>query len=174
MIFAQSAAVTNAPLRTALVIAFVVVFALALVMMRRSWLKKKAAQAHIATPLDIPSDFDASFAVEGRFLATSTTGDWLTRITVHTLGVPSRAIVRWGRTGIAVDRPSELSFFVPWADVIAVRSDRAIAGRAFEKDGIAVITIKLGDAFVEFGFRADAVDGHMEVLKMMAKQESGA
>lgn len=174
MILAQSAEVTSVGPRTLLVLVFIAVVIGAVWMMRRSWLKKQSVQSEIASPLSIPADFVADHEVAGRFLATSAAGAWLTRITVHTLGVPSRAVVKWGRAGVVIERPSALSFFIPLVDLVDVRADRAIAGRAFERDGIVVLTWKLGDVFVESGLRADSTEGHLLMLKMMAKQESGA
>jgi len=173
LLAAASAPVTNIPQRAVLVVIFIAVIALAVFMMRRAWLAKLETQAEIAEPLAIPENFAATHRVEGRYLASSAASAWLTRITVHQLGVPSRATLLWSDAGVVVERPSSRSFFIPRVDLVAVRPDRAIAGRAFEKDGIAVLTWKLGDIFVDSGFRADSLEGHLEVVKMMSKQESG-
>lgn len=174
MILAQSAEVTNLPERAVLVLIFIATVCLAVWGMRRAWLGKQAKQSFIDAPADLPSGFVSEHAVEGRYLAASLTGDWLSRVVVHGLGIPSRCTLAWNRDGIAVQRPTSTSFFVPWADVISVRPDRAIAGRAFERDGIAVITIQVGANRLDFGFRADVTQGHLQVLSIQMKQESGA
>ena len=173
MILAQSAPVTNIPERALLVVAFVAIVVLAVALMRRAWLAKQRIQSEIVEPAGVPQDFVAVHRVAGRYLASSAASAWLTRITVHSLGIPSRAELQWSEAGVVVHRPSSRSFFIPKVDVIGVRSDRAIAGRAFEKDGIVIVTWKLGDVFVDSGFRADSVEGHMEVVKMLAISESG-
>jgi hypothetical protein len=165
--------VTNIPERAVLVMVFIAVVALAVFMMRRAWLAKLAVQSEIVEPSAVPSNFVAVHRVEGRYLASSAASAWLTRITVHQLGVPSRAALLWSDAGVVVERPSSRSFFIPRVELVSVRADRAIAGRAFEKDGIAVLTWKLGEIFVDSGFRADSLEGHLEVVKMMSKQESG-
>jgi hypothetical protein len=64
--------------------------------------------------------------------------------------------------------------FIPAGDISLVRADRAIAGRAFEKDGIAVILWKLGTTEIASGFRADTNEDHARFLEMtISKQESG-
>ena len=174
MIFSQSAAVTNIPERMTLVVAMIMVIVTAVWSMRRAWLRKQADQVAIAAPLDIPDGFATNVSVDGRYLAASYSGDWLSRVVVHEMGVPSRCTLAWNSDGVAVQRPASRSFFAPWSDVVDVRADRVIAGRAFERDGIAVLSIRLGATAVDVGFRADSTEGHLEVLAMKKKQESGA
>lgn len=174
MIFASSAAVTNIPERITLVFAVMLTIVLAVWSMRRSWRRKESDQISVAEPVDVPLDFHSGVSVDGRYLAASYSGDWLSRVVVHQLGVPSRCTLSWNASGIAVQRPTSRSFFVPWSDVSDVRADRVIAGRAFERDGIAVISVQLGSTAVDIGFRADSTEGHLKVLAMKKKQESGA
>jgi len=175
LLAAASAAVTDIPQRSALTVGFVAVFALALLGMRRGWNKKARIQAELVQPHEIPDSFVATTRIEGRFIATTAAGAWLTRVVAHSLGVPSRATLEPGVEGIAVRREGAPSFFIPWHELSAVRTDRAIAGRAFERDGIAVITWKLGDVALDSGFRADTVEGNLEVLKIdKVKQENGS
>ncbi|MEY4323011.1 MAG: hypothetical protein RL410_792 [Actinomycetota bacterium] len=170
----NSLPVTNWPERIALTLAVVGFFVGAVLLMRRSWQKRATAQSGITAPSFVPADFTPDFTVQGRYLASTAAGAWLTRIVAHQLGVPARCELAVGRDGIAFNREGAQPFFVPRSDLVDVRVDRAIAGRAFEKDGIAVITWRLGDVFVDSGFRADTGEGHMQVIKMMVKQESGA
>ncbi len=149
-------------------------FSIALLLMRRSWSRRASMQSGIAAPQSVPSEFVADFTVQGRYLASTAAGAWLTRIVAHNLGAPARCELAIGRDGIAVYRDGAEPVFISRADVVDVRADRAIAGRAIEKDGIAVITWRLGDVFIDSGFRADSGEGHSELIKMMVKQESGA
>ena len=170
----QSMEVTNWPERIALTVGVLAFFAGILWLMRRAWISKQRTQSDIAKPLPVPADFVAQVVVQGRYLASTAGGAWLTRIVAHQLGVPARAELQIGRAGIAMYRDGAEPFFIPRTDLVDVRSDRAIAGRAFEKDGIAIVTWRLGDVFIDSGFRADTSDGHVEIVKMMMKQESGA
>lgn len=166
--------VTNWPERIALSLLFLVAFLAILWLMRRAWNAKMRTQSEIAQPLPVPADFVADVVVHGRYLASTAGGAWLTRIVAHQLGIPARAEVQIARQGVAIYRDGAEPFFIPRADLVDVRSDRAIAGRAFEKDGIAIVTWRLGDVFIDSGFRADTSDGHVEIVKIMMKQESGA
>jgi len=174
VIFSQSAAVTNIPERMTLVAAMILVIVLAVWSMRKSWQRKQADQVAVVAPDGIPTDFESTMSIDGRYLAASYSGDWLSRVVVHEMGVPSRCTLAWNADGVAVQRPTSRSFFVTWSDVVDVRADRVIAGRAFERDGIAVLSIRLGATAVDVGFRADSTEGHLEVLAMKKKQESGA
>ncbi|MEY4347994.1 MAG: hypothetical protein RIS43_413 [Actinomycetota bacterium] len=170
----NSMPVTNWPERIALTVAVVGFFVGAVLLMRRSWRNRSRLQSGIAAPQIVPADFSPYVTVHARYLASTAAGAWLTRIVVHNLGTPARCELAIGREGVAIYRDGAEPFFIPRSDFVDVRSDRAIAGRAFEKDGIVVLTWRLGDVFIDSGFRADNGDGHIEVLKMMVKQESGA
>ena len=65
-----------------------------------------------------------------------------------------------------------MPFLVLRNEIIDVRADRAIAGRAFERDGLVVVTWKLGDVFIDSGFRFDKADQQVEFLNLMKKQGS--
>jgi hypothetical protein len=174
----QSAEVTNWPERIALVVAMVGIFILALLLMRRAWNAKKNAQSDIAGLPSVPADFEARSMVEGRFLGSTIAGAWLSRVVVFSLGVPARATISISSVGLLVERDGSSPFFIVRSELVDVRSDRAIAGRAFEKDGVAVITWrhrdnKGRDVFLDLGFRADSLEGHAAIVSMMM-QESGA
>lgn len=174
----QSAEVTNWPERIALVVAMVGIFILVLLLMRRAWNAKKNTQSNIAQLPQVPADFVADDELHGRFLAATVAGAWLSRIVVFNLGVPARASIKIGRSGLVVQRDGDVPFFIARNELVDVRSDRAIAGRAFEKDGVAVVTWRHRDnngrdVFLDLGFRADSLEGHGALVSMMM-QESGA
>lgn len=160
----QSAEVTNWPERLALT-ALTILFALTMFsLMRIGWRNKLKVQRQIVSPFEIPADFVALRSYAGRYLPSTAAGAWLTRIAVHGLGVPSSCEVQIGTDGLAFVREGAPSFYVPFSDVIATRSDRAIAGRAYEKDGIAVLTWRLGDVEIDTGFRASSTSDHISFL----------
>ena len=45
-----------------------------------------------------------------------------------------------------------------------MRTDRGVAGTVRSKDGMVVVTWRLGDRVVDTGFRADAAADHATVL----------
>jgi len=172
MISAASAEVTQIPERIALTLGVVAFVAFIFLLMRRGWLRKISNQSAIAQPKSVPSDFEFVTEIEGRYLASTLASDWLSRIAVHGLGLPARGTVRIGPMGLVIARTGSEDIFIPKSDVIAVRADRAIAGRAFEKDGIAIISWKLGDSFIDSGFRADVTEQHIALLSIDLTQES--
>ena len=111
-----------------------------------------------------PADALLSDPIEGLFAGTGTNGDWMDRIVVHDLGVRSRATIAWGTEGIWLDRSGARSVFIPAAAVVGVRTDRGVAGTVRSKDGMVVVTWRLGDRVVDTGFRADATADHATVL----------
>jgi hypothetical protein len=163
--FDEQAEVTNWPARIGLVAAMLALIALALWGMRRGWVHRQQRQADLPAPADVPpADARLGDPVEGLFAGTGVNGDWMDRIVAHDLGVRSRACIAWGPDGIWLDRQGARSLFIPAADVVDVRSDRGVAGTVRSKDGMSVITWRLGDRVVDTGFRADATGDHATVL----------
>lgn len=170
--FVEQASITDVPLRIALVGVVLVVIGLVLWGMWRGWRNRQARQADIPEPAEVAAPGDAfTIRVPGQFIGSSRHGDWLDRIAVHDLGIPSRASACVGPSGLWFDRVGARSVFVPRADVRDVRIDRGIAGRVRERDGLVVVTWALGDATIDSGFRADdhreqeaLLDGCMALL----------
>lgn len=163
--FDEQAEVTNWPARIGLVAAMLALIALALWGMRRGWVHRQQRQADLPVPADVPpSDARLGDPVEGLFAGTGVHGDWMDRIVAHDLGVRSRASIAWGPDGIWLERQGARSVFIAADAVVGVRSDRGVAGTVRSKDGMAVITWRLGDRVVDTGFRADAAADHATVL----------
>jgi hypothetical protein len=96
--------------------------------------------------------------VSARYLGATRSGDWLDRIVVHGLGVPSAAEVTVGDKGVWVLRSGAPDIFVPAHDVVGARHDRGIAGRVLEADGVLVISWRHADHVIDLGLRVrDAV-----------------
>jgi hypothetical protein len=163
--YAEQAEVTNWPARIGLVAATLGLIVLALWGMRRGWRRRKQRQADIPAPAGAPpADAGLGDPVEGLFAGTGVNGDWMDRIVVHDLGVRSRATVAWGADGIWFDRQGARGVFIPASAVVGVRTDRGVAGTVRSKDGMVVVTWRLGDRVVDTGFRADATADHATVL----------
>lgn len=170
---------TDAQLR-ALLTGLVVLVALAVLgLMLRGWRRRGRSQADLPAPSGLPlvgsadapaeAPDDASPVrlgpVAGRYLATTTSGDWLDRIVVYGLGVPSRAEVSVREDGVLVSRTGARDLFVPADDVSGARLDRAIAGAVYEDGGLVVLTWRLGDRRLDTGFRADQPDRHAALVE---------
>ncbi len=153
---AQSAQVTNWPLRLLLVGATLLVILGLLALMRWGWKGRERRQLDISRPLPLPPH-NAIFEIDvpGVYIGAARAGDWLDRIVVHGLGVRSRAALNVGELGVWIERVHANSFFVPAEEITRVRIDRGVAGTVRSKDSVIVVTFALGTTLVDFGFRPD-------------------
>lgn len=164
MLAATSREVTRIPERFLITALLVLGIALAYWLMRRGWRNMQARQEHIVAPAALRGDAAVAGPWSGLFIGTAFAGRWLERVAVHDLGSRSRVQVAMTEHGIDFVRDGARSFTVPRADLIAVRADSGIAGRAYETGGIIVFTYRLGDIEVESGIRFPSTDDHLAVL----------
>lgn len=162
--FTEQADVTQWPQRLLLIGIMFVLIALTLLAMRRGWRRRQGRQGHIPIPMFAPPASWSPVApgVQGLFLGTATSGDWLDRVAVHGLGVRSRGSLSWGLGGVFISREGAPNLFI--SEPIAVRVDSGIAGTVRAKGSVLVISYRLGDVVVESGFRADVGAEHEAVL----------
>lgn len=170
-----SAPVTQWPLRILLVLVMVAVIALVLLGMRAGWRRRGRGQADIAEPPLPPSVLAdvTSGPAPGVFLGSTTHADWLDRIVVHDLGVRSRATAEVAPSGIALRREGARDVFIPAESVRAAGMARGIAGKAYERDGVLVVTWDLGGRLVDTGFRADVAEEQRELRDAILGLEAG-
>lgn len=164
--YTEQAQVSNWPGRIALVVIVLVVVGLSLWGMRAGWKARAGRQSELPEPATAAHN-DATWLlvdVPARYVATTVHDDWLDRVVVHDLGTPSRALVSVGSSGLLCAREGARDVFIPTAAIESVRSGRGIAGSVFERDGIVMVTWRLGDALLDSGIRADTTDQHVELL----------
>lgn len=162
MEYTEQAAVTDWPLRIALVALFLGLIAWALYAMRRGWKARLARQAAVPAPIASPPSGWTAQEVHGLYVGTSRAGDWLDRIAVYGLGVRSRATLHWSfhqdTLSVWCEREGAPSFFIP--DVESVALGRGMAGTVRSSESVWILTWSLGDEKVETGFRADSTHDH--------------
>lgn len=156
--------------RTLLVVALSALVLLAYAGMRKGWNRRTELQAGIVAPEALSAAPALAGPWKGTYLGATRAGDWLDRITVHTLGAKSSVEVTRTADGINVTRTGEQSFSVPFADFIGVRADKGLAGRAYEDGGIVVVTFRLGDLAVDVGFRFPNTEDHLAALAALAPE----
>jgi hypothetical protein len=129
---------------------------LVMALMRRGWRRRAARQADLpplpATPAPCAAELLAPVA--GYYVSSTSAGDWLDRIVVRDLGVPSRAVVRVSAAGVLFERAGASDVFVPAARLRGVRREAGMAGKFVETGGLVVLTWQLGDRLLDTGFRA--------------------
>lgn len=180
MEYTEQAAVTDWPLRLALVALFIGLIVWALFAMRRGWRARIARQSDLPVPLESPPvGWRAEETpIEGMYLGTARGTDWLDRVAIHGLGVRSRAQLTWRRDGddlsIMCEREGAPSLFIP--DAVAVSQGRGIAGTVRSPESVWIIEWMLGAERVATGFRASRTQDHELLARrwsVRAGQEGG-
>lgn len=152
----HSAPVTDIGARLLWVTALIVLIALAYWLMWRAWRARAARQADLPELPGIPEALGEPLAeLTGRYLASTTAGDWLDRIAARDLGTRSLAELALTAQGVAVRRPAAADFFVPAGALRGARLDKGIAGKVVPEGGLLVITWQLGDRLIDSGFRSE-------------------
>lgn len=154
--------------RTLLVLVLVAVVVGAYALMRAGLRRRLAAQSAIAAPSPLLTSPVLAGPWEGKYLGATFADRWLDRIDAHGLGARSMVTVTRTRDGVNVQRIGEPSFGIPQSALVAVRADKALAGRAYEDGGIVVLTFRLGDVLVDAGFRFPSTDDHVAALAALA------
>ncbi|WP_319445037.1 MULTISPECIES: transporter [unclassified Mycobacterium] len=81
---------------------------------------------------------------------------WLDRVVVGDLGFRSKATLTRYPEGIMVQRVGATPIWIPNESIIALRTERGIAGKALTHDGILAIRWKLPSGTeIDTGFRSD-------------------
>ena len=162
----ESAETTQLGPRLAFTAVMVGVIALACWLMWRGWVARGRRQADLPEPAAPPGTLGAPLAgpVEGRYLASTSAGDWLDRIVAHGLGATAAGTMAVHPEGALITRDGSDDLFIAAAAIRGARLDRGIAGSVYEQGGIAVVTWELGDRLLDSGFRASAARHHDELV----------
>ncbi|MHB0928641.1 MAG: PH-like domain-containing protein [Candidatus Nanopelagicales bacterium] len=157
-------------MRMALVLGIIAVIALTYWGMYRGWQARVASQRELPLPQPQSSEPTVAGPWSGIYLGATRAGRWLDRIDAHSLG--ARSLVRLRLTAHAIDleRENERSFSIPRTEVIGVRADKGIAGRAFEDGGIIVISFRLGQESIDIGMRFPDTAEHLAALSALSQE----
>lgn len=154
---------------TVAVLAMVVLVALIYLAMWRGWRHRGERQADVPPLHPVAGDPSTVLRqAEGRYFATTTTGEWMDRLVVHGLGVRSPCTLRLTPDGLDVLR-GDLSFTVATDDLVGARRDRGTAGKVVPPYGVLVVTWRHPGAAagagepqrtLDSGFRLQHADEH--------------
>ncbi|GLB67407.1 PH-like domain-containing protein [Arthrobacter mangrovi] len=118
------------------------------------WRNRLKRQQDVAPLPAVPEDLPAPVAAyEGQYVVTTTAGDWLDRLAVHSLGIRSNALLRVYPQGVLIERRGVPDLYLPASGISGVRTESGMVGKFVEKDGLAVITWSLGGRDVDTAFR---------------------
>jgi len=143
--------------RSVLMAIVVAVMLVLLALLYVGWRRRQGRQKNIATPLAAPADLGSPLGTfDGRYVATTTTGDPYDRIAVHGLGFRSLVSLTVTTTGMLVQRPGSADFWVPREHIVSTRQETWTIDRVVERDGLDLVEWMLGDKHVDSYFRLDA------------------
>ena len=132
----------------------VAIIAAVLVMMGIGWRNRLRRQADVDPLPEVPMEPGVPSArAEGQYVASTTAGDWLDRIAVHSLGIRTNAVLSVYPHGVLLDRSGAPAVYIPAERLSAVRQESGMAGKFVEKDGLLVMTWDLGTHTLDTGFR---------------------
>jgi hypothetical protein len=123
-------------------------------LMALGWRNRLRRQADVPAPPELPADpGPALYEAEGQYVATTTAGDWLDRIAVHGLGMRGNAVAAVHTGGVSITRTGARTVFIPRTDLVSVQLTSGMTGKFVEKEGLVVITWRLGPERLDTGFR---------------------
>jgi len=132
----------------------VAIIAVVLLMIWTGWRNRLKRQADVEQLPAVPkAPGTALEAADGQYVASTTAGDWLDRIAVHGLGIRTNATLSIYAHGVLFDRSGAPAVYIPAADLTGVRQDSGMAGKFVEKDGLLVLSWRLGSHELDTGFR---------------------
>lgn len=147
----------NRPELMAITIAFLVVL---LILMVVGWRRRQRRQKSIAKPLAPPAELGAAVGTfDGKYVATTTSGNPLDRIAVNGLGFRSNVSLTVTDSGVLVQRPGNDDVWIPRADVRDRRTATWTIDRVVESGGLELLEWNLGGASVDSYFRLDDARG---------------
>ena len=139
------------------------------------WRNRLRRQADVDPLPEIPGALGAALAVaDGQYVASTTAGDWLDRIAVHNLGIRTNAELSVHPEGALFDRSGAAPVFIPAASLTGVRQESGMAGKFVEKDGLLVLSWKLGSHELDTGFRTRRAEDKALLLSTLQDLISAA
>ncbi|MET3718745.1 MULTISPECIES: hypothetical protein [unclassified Arthrobacter] len=140
--------------QTIALVSTLAIIAVVLVMIGTGWRNRLRRQSDVEPLPDVPAEPGVPAATaEGQYVVSTTAGDWLDRIAVHSLGIRTNAVLSVYSHGVLLDRSGAPPVYIPAASLTTVRQESGMAGKFVEKDGILVITWDLGKHTLDTGFR---------------------
>lgn len=144
---------------------------LAYAAMLRGW--RRRARRHDLPPLAAVGDSTPLLdPAEGRYVGTTTAGDWLDRVVARGLGTRSPVRLCLSREGIDVHRPAG-AFRIPAEAVVGARREQGLAGKVVPPLGLLVVTWTHGGHRLDSGFRLADSASHpswIEAISHLAEE----
>ena len=149
----HSAPVTHVGQRILWTIVTLAVIAGIYLLMWRGWKKRQARQADVPPLNEVPENVFSGEGTEAVYVSSTSEGDWLDRIAVHSLGQRSNALVFVAAEGVLIEREGASDLFIPAEAVRSVRLATGMAGKYLRDEGLVVITWQHGDRTLDTGLK---------------------
>ncbi|TLM73525.1 hypothetical protein [Pseudarthrobacter sp. NamB4] len=135
-------------------LAMLAIVAVVFVLLAIGWRNRLRRQSDVEQLPPVPAAPGQPTAIaEGQYVASTTAGDWLDRIAVHSLGIRTNATLAVYQHGVLFDRSGAPALYIPATSLTDVRQDSGMAGKFVEKDGLLVLAWLLGAHALDTGFR---------------------
>ena len=156
----------------ALVLVLLVVL---LLLLPLGWFARKRRQRAVEAPHSAPADRGAELGVfDGKYVATTASGDPLDRIAVHGLGFRSDVSAQVSALGVLLARPGEVDTWIPRDDLRDRRRATWTIDRVVEPDGLELVEWMLGSRRVDTYLRLDDPAGFDAALTPLLPTERQA
>ncbi|KKW66304.1 PH-like domain-containing protein [Mycolicibacterium elephantis] len=136
-----------------------VVIAVLIQAMIRGWRRRAERQAELIGVLPPLPDTVGQAVVaptKGLYVGSTLAPRWNDRVVVGDLGFRTKAVLTRYPEGIMVQRSGARPIWIPDESISAIRTERAVAGKAMTHDGILAIRWRLPSGTeIDTGFRAD-------------------
>lgn len=133
------------------------------------WRNRLRRQADVPAPPSVPGEpGPVLYDAEGQYVATTTAGDWLDRVAVHGLGLRGNAVASVHPEGVLITRTGSRTVFIPRSDLVSVQLASGMTGKFVEKEGLVVITWRLGAERVDTGFRTRHAEHKAQLVAAVA------
>ena len=136
-----------------------VVIAVAIQAMMRGWRHRAERQAALIGALpSLPDVVGPAIipATKGLYVGSTLAPHWNDRVAVGDLGYRAKAVLTRYPEGIMLQRIGTGPIWIPDDSIAAIRTERAIAGKAMTHEGILAIRWRLPSGTeIDTGFRAD-------------------
>ena len=148
--------------RALLTLATLLIAAGVYLLMLKGWRSRQRRQGDLPPPPGPPADPGDVVvgAVPGLFVGTTTEDDWLDRIAVHGLSHRAAGWLTVRSTGVVVEREGLPDLHLPYDVLLDAGTTDALAGKVVGRDGLLVLTWRLGARTLRTGFRADDHSAH--------------
>jgi hypothetical protein len=139
-----------------------VLIAVFIALMLRGWKRRALRQIELIGRLPALPDAVGPTLVaptKGLYVGSTLAPSWQDRIAVGDLGYRSKSVLTRYPEGIMLQRSGATPIWIPDESIVAIRTERGIAGKTMTHDGILAIRWKLPTGTeIDTGFRGDNRD----------------